>query len=160
VADYEYGLNVFDITDLQYPQLLGDIATPGNGGGVVAKGDTVIMADISNLGFYDCTPILTDIETEPVLATSFALLPNYPNPFNSSTNIRFELPEPGHLTLTVFDMLGRTVSTLIDSEYQAGQHSIRWDGTGPQGLTVASGRYFVQAKVGEETRSRPIVLLK
>jgi hypothetical protein len=161
VTDFQHGLNVFDLTNIGFPQLVGDIATPGSATGICLKGDTAIVADITNLGFYDCSPVITDIETPgAVVPQSFVLLPNYPNPFNSSTNIQFELPAPVHLTLAVFDMLGRNVLTIADGEFEAGRHTIRWDGTGSAGAPVASGRYYLKAKADEETRSVPMLLLK
>ena len=161
LADYEYGLSVFDFSDVSDPQLLGDYQTPGQAIGVCAFGDVAIVADWNNLGFYDCSPIVTGVaESQPVLPQSFALLPNYPNPFNSSTNIQFELPAPGHLTLMIFDILGRNVATLADGEFPAGRHIINWDGRDAQGQPVASGRYYIRAKAEGAVQSAPMLLLK
>lgn len=161
VIDYQHGLHVFDITDAAAPQLLGFIETPGDPFGLDAIGDTVVIADRTNLGFYDCSPVITEIKSaEPVLPERFSLLPNYPNPFNSSTNIQFELPAPGHLSLMIFDILGRNVATLADGEFPAGRHIINWDGRDSQGQSVASGRYYVRAKAADELRTAPVLLLK
>lgn len=161
VADFQFGLSVFDFTDVSAPQLLGDYQTPGQANGVCLVGDIAIVADETNLGFYDCSPIITGIaDNRPVLPQSFALLPNYPNPFNSSTNIQFELPAPGHLTLMIFDVLGRNVGTLADGEFAAGRHIINWDGRDAQGQPVASGRYYIRAKAEDAVQTAPMLLLK
>ena len=76
----------------------------------------------------------------------FPLDNNFPNPFptpsNPSTTIPFVLPEPSHVTIEVFDILGRRVRTLINEDLPSGPASVRWDGTNNSGRSVASGVYF------------------
>lgn len=67
---------------------------------------------------------------------------NYPNPFNPQTQIQFALPETGKVSIKIYDIRGREVVTLLDSEKAAGQHVIKWDGLDQKGLKVASGMYF------------------
>jgi hypothetical protein len=86
------------------------------------------------------------LEEEGIPAT-YALEQNYPNPFNPSTTIRFALPEPGHVSLRVYDLLGREVRTLVDDLHGAGYASAIWDGTSGAGLPVSSGIYFVRLEV-------------
>ena len=82
------------------------------------------------------------------LPTAFALEQNYPNPFNPTTIVRFGLPTQAFVTLKVYDVLGREVSTLLEEERPAGYFDVRWNGTNRSGLKVASGVYFyrVEAK--------------
>ena len=161
VADFQYGLSVFDFADASSPQLLGDYQTPGQAHGLCVIDDIAIVADQTNLGFYDCSSLITGMaDMEQTLPQAFALLPNYPNPFNSSTNIQFELPAPGHLSLMIFDILGRNVASLADGEFAAGRHIIHWDGTDMGGNPVASGRYYIRAKAEDAIQSAPILLLK
>jgi len=80
---------------------------------------------------------------------------NYPNPFNPSTTIRFELPVTGHATLIVYDLLGREVERLIDGEMAAGVHEIRF--TPP---AKASGVYIYRLTAGLNTASGRMVLVK
>jgi hypothetical protein len=79
---------------------------------------------------------------------SFALFQNYPNPFNPVTTIRYSLPVPSKITLTIFNILGQKVKTLVDEVVEAGEHRVRWDGTNSSGNTVATGVYFyrIEAK--------------
>jgi hypothetical protein len=156
-----YGLLVYDITDRTSPRCTGRYQTPGDAYGVAALGQIAVVADRTNLGFYDCSPAMTGIESQPPAAPqAFSLLPNYPNPFNASTHVQFDLPQPGHVTLMVFDLLGRSISTLADGEFAAGRHTIQWDATNLNGQPVASGRYYIHAKAGDASRSLPVMLLK
>ena len=86
---------------------------------------------------------------------SVTLHENYPNPFNPSTTIRFAIPEASHVTLRVFDGLGRMVSTLVDEMRAAGEHSVRWDARGQ-----ASGTYYVVLQAGAYLRTHRVMFLK
>lgn len=77
-----------------------------------------------------------------ILPSSFQLEQNYPNPFNPSTSIWFDLPTRAKVTLTVFNLLGQEVSTLVDEDLPAGRHLSIWDGHADNGASVASGIYF------------------
>ncbi len=93
-------------------------------------------------------PPLTSVEIiKEHPPTDFALFQNYPNPFNGSTVIDFNLPDPAEIKLTVFDVTGKEVKTILNSRLSAGSHSARWDGTDDSGQTVASGLYFIRLQV-------------
>jgi hypothetical protein len=85
---------------------------------------------------------------------------NYPNPFNPETTIRFTILAGGRTVLTVHDVRGRRVATLIDAEMPSGVHQVRWDGRNSQGHPVASGIYFCRLGVGGRSSSAKLVLLK
>jgi hypothetical protein len=72
----------------------------------------------------------------------FVLHQNYPNPFNPGTEIRYELPHAGHVSLVIFNIAGQTIHTLVDESKLAGYHSILWDGRDAAGNEVASGIYI------------------
>jgi flagellar hook assembly protein FlgD len=74
----------------------------------------------------------------------YALHQNYPNPFNPSTQIDYDLPEPGNVSLVVYDILGREVSRLATGHHEAGYYSAVWNGTNSEGRGVASGVYFAR----------------
>jgi hypothetical protein len=79
----------------------------------------------------------------------------YPNPFNPTTTIAYDLPRAGHISLRVFDLLGREVAVLKDGLVQAGSHRGRFDGT-----NLASGIYFARLDAGVFTQTKKLVLLK
>ena len=154
------GLMVFDITDIASPQLIATCDTPGEARGLSLYNDIAIVADMTNLGFYDCSSLTGIDSDDAIIPQQFSLLTNYPNPFNLSTNIQFELASAGNVQITVYDALGRQVRNLANCRAVAGRHVINWDGTDAGGQTVASGRYYIQAVADGQTQSLPITLLK
>lgn len=94
------------------------------------------------------------------LPTNYELHQNYPNPFNPATDIRFDLPVPARVTLTVYNILGQAVNRLADGDFAAGQHTVHWDGTDNNGQSVASGVYFYRIKADSFDASRKMILLK
>jgi hypothetical protein len=100
---------------------------------------------------------ITALGNEPTEAPgSFRLIGNYPNPFNPSTTIRYELAEPARITLTVHDALGREVARLIDGPMPPGSHAATWNTDND----MPSGVYFVTLSGGEKTQTRAAVLLR
>ena len=86
---------------------------------------------------------------------------NYPNPFNPSTTIKYSLPRAGHLQLSIYNVRGQLVKTLINGHRPAGaDQTIIWDGTNNQGSAAASGVYFYEARTGGEVKIGKMVLLK
>jgi hypothetical protein len=91
----------------------------------------------------------------------FTLHPCYPNPFNPTTTISFELREQAPVTLAIYDVTGRRVKTLVDTEITGpGFYEEVWDGRDGKGRTVASGVYFYRLDAGGYTESRRMVLAK
>jgi hypothetical protein len=82
------------------------------------------------------------------LPTDFALNQNFPNPFNPSTVIRYDLPESGHVVLTVYNMLGQRVATLVNEVQPAGRHTAVWGAGNDSGHPVASGLYLYRITAG------------
>ncbi|MGI0016237.1 MAG: FlgD immunoglobulin-like domain containing protein, partial [Nitrososphaera sp.] len=76
------------------------------------------------------------------LPEKFALHQNHPNPFNPSTEIKYDLPEDGHVTLSIFNMVGQKVRTLVDEPKTVGYHNALWDGRDEAGKEVSSGVYL------------------
>ena len=91
---------------------------------------------------------------------AFALEQNAPNPFNSNTVIRFALPQPSQIELTIYNLLGQPVAILVQGYSAAGTFSVRWDGRDQTGRTVPSGVYLYQLRAGEYTEVRKLLLLQ
>ena len=83
-----------------------------------------------------------------------------PNPFNPTTRINYDLPKATHVNLTVFNVLGQTVTTLKDGFMEAGSHSITWNGTDNGGATVASGIYFYRIEADDFQATKKMMMLK
>ena len=91
----------------------------------------------------------------------FELLQNFPNPFNPETSIRYNLPKASRVSVVIYDLLGRKVRTLIDSEQkEAGYFTARWNGLDNLGGQVATGVYIYQLKTNSQSISRKMILLK
>jgi len=80
---------------------------------------------------------------------------NYPNPFNPVTTIRYELPHRSNVQLTIYDLLGGEVATLISETQDAGFKSVKWYATG-----ISSGMYFYQISFGDQVQTKKLLLLK
>ena len=92
--------------------------------------------------------------------TSYALNQNYPNPFNPSTEVSFALKADGNVRLSVYNVLGQQVRTLVDEWMPAGNHSVTWDGRSNDGSPAASGIYFYRIQANDFVDTRKMTLLK
>lgn len=91
---------------------------------------------------------------------TLALYPNYPNPFNPETVIRFDLPEASEIELAIFNAIGAKVKTLVNGRCAAGQYMEIWDGRNARGELVASGIYFLKMRAGDFTATQSMILLR
>ena len=96
-------------------------------------------------------------ETSPA---EFSLHGNYPNPFNPTTTIRYELSEHSHVSIMIYDLMGRRMTTLVNEPEEPGYKSIVWDGTDSFGKQVSAGVYLYQVRAGNYTRVHKMALLK
>lgn len=94
------------------------------------------------------------------LPDSYALLHNYPNPFNPTTTIPYHLPEESHVTLAVYNMLGQRIRTLINGIKPAGRYSVQWNGLNDSGNRVSTGIYFYRIQAGDFTDVEKMVFMK
>ena len=102
---------------------------------------------------------LTDLEIK-VVPRVYALEPNFPNPFNSVTRVSYQLPEAGEVGLSIYNMVGQRVRTLVKARQEAGYYQVVWDGRDVEGRVVGSGVYLVRIESGEFTKVRKMALLK
>ena len=124
------------------------------------------LRDISDLYVsYDRVMVSTGSNVSIVNASS--LIPNqlkvfnaYPNPFNPVTTLRYQLPETNMVTLTIYDMAGKEVKTLINQQQTAGPHGVKWNGTNNLGNTVSAGIYLYQVQSGVYRQTNKMILLK
>lgn len=116
----------------------------------------VIRGSVATLLATDLADQPTDLG-RPIAATpaSFALLQNFPNPFNPGTTIAFELPRACHVTLTVFDILGRHVSVLVNDEKSSGHHEVKFKGNG-----LSTGVYLYRLQAGDVASTKRMLLAK
>jgi flagellar hook assembly protein FlgD len=98
---------------------------------------------------------VTNVANDNNSLQSFSLLQNYPNPFNPSTLIRYALPSSAHVKLTIHDILGREIATLVNEEQSAGWKEIQWNAQ-----NFASGMYLVRMSANNFTQAKKILLMK
>jgi len=101
-----------------------------------------------------------EIYNNAQIPKEYILNQNYPNPFNPVTTLRYDLPEQSDVTITIYNMLGRKVKTLVNSTQDAGFKSVIWDATNYQGNPVSAGVYLYQIQAGEFVQTKKMVLLK
>ena len=110
------------------------------------------------------TPKLTvradNLVEKATLPDGYELLQNYPNPFNPTTEIAFGIPEAGEVKLTIYNLSGQLVRTLVSGQLSAGNHRVTWNATDDRGQRVASGIYLYVLKAGSVTIQKKLTLMK
>lgn len=101
-----------------------------------------------------------DIDNEDLPAIETLAVKNYPNPFNPETTIEFNLPQAGNVNLSIYNMRGQLVSTLVNDTLKEGAHSYVWNGRDSNGNNIASGIYFYRLETNKQAITRRMVLLK
>jgi protocatechuate 3,4-dioxygenase beta subunit len=97
---------------------------------------------------------------QPTLPARFALLGNSPNPFNPGTSIRFELPEPARVRITIYNVLGQPIRELANAAFDTGRHAIFWEGKDRHGNQVASGVYICRLEAQAASGGRHLLVSK
>ena len=105
----------------------------------------------------NCEQVSIIDETVPM---TYNLHNAYPNPFNPVTTLRYDLPEDGFVNITIYDMMGRQVRTLVNQTQDAGYRSVIWNATNDFGKPVSAGVYLYQIRAGEFVQTKKMVLLK
>ena len=103
---------------------------------------------------------VVSLESENSIPENFALHQNFPNPFNPTTSIEYDLPEFSIVNISIFDLMGRKVMSLINLKQPAGYQSIRWDGTNSFGEIVSTGMYIYTIQAGDFRQAKKMVLVK
>ena len=123
-------------------------------------GDGLLEVIIENsetrtVQIWGSSSISTATEDEAELPRDFALAPNYPNPFNPQTTIRFDLPAAMHVRMVVYNAMGQEVARLVDEPLGAGTHAATWDASG-----FPSGTYLYRLTAGVFSQTKAMILLK
>ena len=113
-------------------------------------------------GLYYVSDELTtkDEDDTEIIPITYLLHQNYPNPFNPITSLRYDLPEDGIVNITVYDIMGRIVKTLVNDSQTAGYKSIQWNAANHRNESVSAGLYLYTIQAGQFRQTRKMVLLK
>ncbi|MDP6629142.1 MAG: T9SS type A sorting domain-containing protein [Candidatus Marinimicrobia bacterium] len=95
-----------------------------------------------------------------IIPAHLTLYPAYPNPFNPLTQIQYDLPEQTHVSLVIYDLLGREIRMLVNKIQRPGRYMIHWDGSNSAGMLVASGMYIYQLQSQNFITTKKIIYLK
>lgn len=106
------------------------------------------------------TQTLVGMEEPDAAPQALTLYSNYPNPFNPSTTLRYDLAEPATVTLRIYNTLGKEVRTLVNTHQPSGEYRILWDGKDHSGNAVASGVYIYRLQAGRFTQARKMTLIR
>lgn len=113
------------------------------------------MVAVSNIWLKETGQTFAVKNDATELPTKYFLEQNFPNPFNPSTTIKFDLPEQGMVNLIVYDIVGRKVAELLNESKDAGVHVVSYDGS-----NLASGLYFYRLQAGKYSQVKRMLLLK
>ena len=94
------------------------------------------------------------------LPKEFALHQNYPNPFNPVTNLSYDLPGDAMVNITIYDMMGKVVTTLVNGKQSAGFKSLQWNATNQSGMPISAGIYVYTIQAGQFNETGKMILLK
>ena len=107
-------------------------------------------------------PMITAVDSQPTAAKPdrFFLAQNYPNPFNPETTLHYDLAANSHVTITIYNVLGKEISTLIDRQQSPGSYTLRWTATNTHGHPVPAGLYFCRMTAGTFVATRKMVVVR
>ena len=104
--------------------------------------------------------VVRKVNLKNSIPKEFSLSQNYPNPFNSTTLIQYGLKENVNVKITVYDILGRVVKSLVNDYQDAGFRSVTWDGTDNSGSSVATGLYIYKIEAGDFVSAKKMLMIK
>ena len=118
------------------------------------------LEDVDYSGNTELHGPVSATSIESAFPAEFRLYPNYPNPFNPVTTISYDLPDDGLVELTVYNMRGEKVTTLMQGKQAAGSYKLNWDGTDRNGGIVSSGIYILRIMSGSYSRTSKMVFIR
>jgi hypothetical protein len=118
----------------------------------------IVDAGSISLAFFDIVSSVKPVNEG--IVNKFSLGQNYPNPFNPTTTFEYSVPVTGNVEITIYNVLGQKIATLINDVHEAGQHKITWNGRDSFGRPVATGVYFYQMNAGSFEQVKKMMLMK
>jgi hypothetical protein len=128
----------------------------------LSNGETVTISHdlIQRIVFTNIPTGVQDPADPGLTPRLFQLLQNFPNPFNPTTTIAYEIPAQAEVTVRIFDLHGALIKELLHESQSAGRHEVKWDGTDANHARVASGAYIYAVGYGEQALSQQLILVK
>ena len=165
IEDFSLDTNTTSI-DIPYMELVDEMSVNNITSATIEW--TVDVTDGIDTVTADNAPFTLNVDgsdalgalAEQLIPQVFALHQNYPNPFNPTTTLRYDLPEDALVNITIYDMMGRVVKTMVNSQQNAGFKSVRWNATNDKGSPVSAGLYLYTIQAGDFRQTKKMVLLK
>ncbi|NQS97408.1 MAG: T9SS type A sorting domain-containing protein [candidate division Zixibacteria bacterium] len=156
IGSFISSISIYDVSDPINSEMVGYYEGTVYAVGIAADENYIYLADKLRFGIYDWSQCGSEVEFQSEESPiTFTLSPPYPNPFNSSTAISYQLPAASFVELTVYDILGREIARLIDCYRLPGEYKAIWEAD-----DAASGVYFVKLTQGEDSVVRKALLIK
>ena len=165
IEDFSLDTNITSI-DIPYMELVDEMSENNITSATIEW--TVDVTDGIDTVTADNAPFTLNVDGSDALSAFagqltpqvFALHQNYPNPFNPTTTLKYDLPEDAMVNITIYDMIGRVVKTMVNSQQNTGFKSVRWNATNDNGSPVSAGLYLYTIQAGEFKKTKKMVLLK
>lgn len=150
------------------PDVKSLLLQDGLGGMFVNKNmlteNSAVIANMFAAQLYIYSDVMNNVQKETETPVNFGLEQNYPNPFNPSTKIKFSIPVQSNVDISVFDVLGRKIRTLVSEEMEASVYSVEWNGMNNTETMASSGIYYIKMTANSANSSfaetRKVVLMK
>lgn len=130
----------------------------------IVDGNLVNLENVILLGENCRVFTLTDVEEinapQNLIPDSYSLFQNYPNPFNLKTEISYQIPEASAVNLSIYNLLGEEIITLVDKQQDAGKYKVLWDGKDKNGTVLPTGVYLYRVQTDQYAKSRKLTILK
>ena len=149
---------MYMLTDLDQGQLYIISATHDLFGTIEEVFTSNAMMSVKNFQFSS-SPLTADEDIDQI-PTRLALEQNFPNPFNPVTTLRYTVPEKEIVNISVYDMRGKLVKTLVNSFQSSGKKTVHWNGTDSRDNTVSAGLYLYKINAGIFSQTKKMILLK
>ncbi len=162
IADGFYGLRIIDVSNPNTPTEIGYYLAPaGYFLDLQVAGDYIYVSASGSNGLYvfqyDESINKIIYNSKAIIPSEFSLLQNYPNPFNTGTRINFELSISSRVKITVFNLMGQEVRTLIDQDNSTGYFEVVWDGKDNSGRRLSSGVYLYRMEARDFVQTKRMV---
>ena len=147
----------------QFPKsvFITDLDGDGDSDLAVASGRGVsVLLNLSDIPITDSTAVTEYEEPSSDVPEIYSLTQNYPNPFNPQTVIYYDLPVQSHINISVYNITGQIVATLVDGHRSAGSYSLVWDGKDDNGKRLANGVYVYRLLADGFVKTRKMVLMR
>ncbi|MCH8957162.1 T9SS type A sorting domain-containing protein, partial [candidate division KSB1 bacterium] len=151
---------VLDATDMTNIKLIGNYDTPGRAEGIAIKDNYIYIVDGWDITIFKEGSVTSVDDDLKAIPEQFSLAQNFPNPFNPSTTINYELKVPAIAHIRIYNTSGQLVITLVEEYKTPGKYSVVWNGRNDKGQKVSSGVYIYKSKFDDKLFSKKMVLLK